>query len=48
MLKAIVHRARQLLHSDVAYLSLNDDENGDTYRRVTEGVFSSIRRSRAS
>ena len=39
VLKAIVHRARQLLHSDVAYLSLNDDENGDTYMRVTEGVF---------
>ncbi|MFP5253542.1 MAG: helix-turn-helix domain-containing protein [Actinomycetes bacterium] len=38
VLHAIVHRARQLLHSDVAYLSLNDDERGDTYMRVTEGV----------
>jgi sugar diacid utilization regulator len=38
VLEAIVHRARQLLHSDVAYLSLNDDEQGDTYMRVTEGV----------
>jgi sugar diacid utilization regulator len=38
VLEAIVHRARQLLHSDVAYLSLNDDERGDTYMRVTEGV----------
>ncbi len=38
VLRAIVHRARQLLHSDVAYLSLNDDERGDTYMRVTEGV----------
>lgn len=38
VLEAIVHRARQLLHSDVAYLSLNDDEQGDTYMRVTEGI----------
>jgi len=38
VLEAIVHRARQLLHSDVAYLSLNDEEKGDTYMRVTEGV----------
>jgi hypothetical protein len=38
VLEAIVHRARQLLHSDVAYLTLNDDERGDTYMRVTEGV----------
>ena len=38
VLEAIVHRARQLLYSDVAYLSLNDDERGDTYMRVTEGV----------
>jgi hypothetical protein len=38
VLEAIVHRARQLLHSDVAYLSLNDDERGDTYMRVTEGI----------
>jgi hypothetical protein len=38
VLEAIVHRARQLLHSDVAYLSLNDDQQGDTYMRVTEGV----------
>ncbi len=40
VLEAIVHRARQLLHSDVAYLSLNDDERGDTYMRVTEGILS--------
>lgn len=38
VLEAIVHRARQLLHSDVAYLSLNDDGRGDTYMRVTEGI----------
>src|SRR5450756_607940 len=31
VLQAIVHRARLLLHSDVAYLSLNDDTVGDTY-----------------
>ena len=30
VLTAIVRRARALLHSDIAYLSLNDDENGDT------------------
>lgn len=37
LLTAIVRRARALLQSDVAYLSLNDDEPGDTYMRVTEG-----------
>lgn len=40
VLRAIVHRARQLLQSDVAYLSLNDEERGDTYMRVTEGILS--------
>ena len=40
VLEAIVHRARQLLHSDLAYLSLNDADNGDTYMRVTEGALS--------
>jgi hypothetical protein len=38
VLQAIVNRARQLLQSDVAYLTLNDEEQGDTYMRVTEGV----------
>lgn len=38
VLEAIVHRARRLLQSDVAYLSLNDDARGDTYMRVTEGI----------
>jgi sugar diacid utilization regulator len=38
VLQAIVRRARQLLHSDVAYLSLNDEQAGETYMRVTEGV----------
>ncbi|ALV39005.1 GAF domain-containing protein [Streptomyces sp. CdTB01] len=37
VLKAIVQRARSLLGTDVAYLSLNDPERGDTYMRVTEG-----------
>lgn len=38
VLSAIVRRAKQLLHSDVSYLSLNDDEAGDTYMRVTDGI----------
>ncbi|MGN6302579.1 MAG: helix-turn-helix domain-containing protein [Angustibacter sp.] len=42
VLKAIVHRARQLLSTDVAYLSLNDPEHGDTYMRVTDGSVSSL------
>ncbi|NUR04847.1 MAG: GAF domain-containing protein, partial [Streptomyces sp.] len=37
VLQAIVQRARSLLSTDVAYLSLNDPERGDTYMRVTEG-----------
>ncbi|WGP13617.1 GAF domain-containing protein [Streptomyces sp. SH5] len=37
VLRAIVHRARLLLGTDVAYLSLNDDAAGDTYMRVTDG-----------
>lgn len=37
VLQAIVRRVRSLLHCDVAYLSLNDDQQGDTYIRVTEG-----------
>jgi GAF domain-containing protein/sugar diacid utilization regulator len=40
VLEAIVHRARLLLHSDVAYLSLNDDAVGDTYMRVVDGITS--------
>jgi len=40
VLWAIVHRARLLLHSDVAYLSLNDDTVGDTYIRVVDGISS--------
>ncbi|MGW0911685.1 helix-turn-helix domain-containing protein [Streptomyces sp. NPDC002784] len=37
VLQAIVQRARSLLGTDVAYLSLNDPQRGDTYMRVTEG-----------
>lgn len=37
VLQAIVQRARSLLGTDVAYLSLNDPAKGDTYMRVTEG-----------
>ncbi|MFH8805354.1 helix-turn-helix domain-containing protein [Streptomyces sp. NPDC017936] len=37
VLQAIVQRARSLLGTDVAYLSLNDPLRGDTYMRVTEG-----------
>jgi len=45
VLRAIVHRARLLLHSDVAYLSLNDDTMGDTYMRVVDGITSPLFRS---
>ncbi|WP_171109321.1 MULTISPECIES: GAF domain-containing protein [Streptomyces] len=37
VLQAIVQRARSLLGTHVAYLSLNDPDRGDTYMRVTEG-----------
>ena len=45
VLQAIVHRARLLLHSDVAYLSLNDETMGDTYMRVVDGITSPLFRS---
>lgn len=38
VLEAIVRRARTLLGADVSYLSLNDDEAGLTYMRVTAGI----------
>ncbi|MVU80033.1 GAF domain-containing protein [Nocardia sp. ET3-3] len=37
VLRAIVHRARRLLRSDIAYMTLPDPERGDTYMRVTDG-----------
>ena len=38
VLDAIVRRARGLLGSDVAYLTLYDPDRGDTYMRATDGV----------
>ncbi|WP_330328955.1 GAF domain-containing protein [Streptomyces sp. NBC_00536] len=40
VLRAIVHRARMLLGTDLAYLTLNDPVAGDTYMRVTDGSVS--------
>ena len=40
VLRAIVHRARTLLSTDVAYLTLNDPAAGDTFMRVTDGCIS--------
>jgi hypothetical protein len=40
VLTAIVRRARQLLGTDVSYLTLHDDTRGDTYMRVTDGSVS--------
>ncbi|MGH2952176.1 MAG: GAF domain-containing protein, partial [Solirubrobacterales bacterium] len=37
VLAAIVRRARQLLGTDVAYLTLHDPQRGDTYMKVTAG-----------
>lgn len=45
VLWAIVHRARLLLNSDVAYLSLIDVEAGDTYMRVVDGISSAAFRN---
>lgn len=38
VLEAIVRRVRSLLACDVSYLSLNDDEAGETYMRITQGI----------
>ncbi|WP_247747001.1 helix-turn-helix domain-containing protein [Streptomyces oryzae] len=40
VLQAIVQRARRLLGTEVAYMTLNDPGRGDTYMRVTEGSVS--------
>jgi len=37
VLRAIVHRARSLLAADVAYMTLHDEQRGDTYMRITDG-----------
>ncbi len=38
ILAAIVRRARTLLHADMTYLSLNDETEGASYMRVTDGA----------
>jgi GAF domain-containing protein len=38
ILAAIVRRARQLLHCDMTYLSLNDEQDGASYMKVTDGA----------
>lgn len=40
LLSALVRRARQLLGTDITYLTLNDSERGDTYMRETDGSVS--------
>ncbi|MFC1418084.1 helix-turn-helix domain-containing protein [Streptacidiphilus cavernicola] len=42
VLQAIVRRARMLLGTDTAYLTLPDEEAGDTYMRVTDGSVSAL------
>ncbi|WP_457207564.1 GAF domain-containing protein, partial [Nocardioides sp. P5_C9_2] len=38
ILAAIVRRARQLLNADMTYLSLNDELDGASYMKVTDGA----------
>jgi len=40
VLEAIVRRARKLLAADVTYMTLQDDDVGDTYMRITDGSVS--------
>lgn len=42
VLQSIVRRARMLLGTDTAYLTLRDAEAGDTYMRVTDGSVSPL------
>ncbi len=42
VLQAIVRRARLLLGTELAYLTLPDEEAGDTYMRVTDGSVSPL------
>ncbi|MFI5528170.1 helix-turn-helix domain-containing protein [Kitasatospora sp. NPDC051853] len=42
VLQAIVRRARMLLGTDTAYLTLPDPAAGDTYMRVTDGSVSAL------
>ncbi|HLN78150.1 MAG TPA: GAF domain-containing protein [Nocardioidaceae bacterium] len=45
ILTAIVRRARSLLHADMTYLSLNDEAEGASYMRVTDGALTAEFRS---
>jgi len=45
ILTAIVHRARQLLNADMTYLSLNDEAEGASYMKVTDGALTQAFRS---
>ncbi|MEV4176867.1 helix-turn-helix domain-containing protein [Nonomuraea sp. NPDC049709] len=40
ILEAVVRRARRLLNADIAYVTLNDDERGETRMRMTDGSIS--------
>ncbi|BCW45152.1 hypothetical protein StoSoilB5_23360 [Arthrobacter sp. StoSoilB5] len=42
VLKAIVRRTRSLIGSDIAYLSLNDYDSGESYVRVTDGATTAL------
>jgi hypothetical protein len=42
VLESIVRRARMLLGTDTAYLTLRDEDAGDTYMRVTDGSVSPL------
>jgi GAF domain-containing protein len=42
VLRSIVRRARMLLGTDTAYLTLPDEQSGDTYMRVTDGSVSPL------
>ncbi|MFG2310845.1 helix-turn-helix domain-containing protein [Streptomyces sp. NPDC048566] len=42
VLRSIVRRARMLLGTDTAYLTLPDEEAGDTFMRVTDGSVSEL------
>ncbi|HEY5835358.1 helix-turn-helix domain-containing protein [Streptomyces sp.] len=42
VLRSIVRRARMLLGTDTAYLTLRDEDAGDTYMRVTDGSVSPL------
>jgi GAF domain-containing protein/sugar diacid utilization regulator len=45
VLKAIVRRTRSLIGSDIAYLSLNDYDTGESYVRVTDGATTALFRN---